>query len=343
MKFVIMAGGRGNRLWPQSAEGKPKQFHALASSGSMLQTTYRNLASRVDAKQIYVATADRYRLLALDQLPELEESRLICEPAQRDTGPSIALSALHFLRAEDDEAMVCLPSDQNVPDTDALLGALAHAAEFAEASGSIVTLGVLPTRGETQYGYIQAERGSALGRIVKVRAFIEKPSEERAIQLACTPDVYWNSGICIWKPSTVRREMKLHQPEMWRRMEEAGERLERIYGELPRLSIDYAILEKSDRLYAIPVALEWDDMGRWTSLERIKAADEAGNIVQGLVEMAGSAGNIVLTDRPTIVIGARDLIVVSLPEGLLVSSKAKESALKAIVQQLENRREESQE
>ena len=343
MKFVIMAGGRGNRLWPQSTEGRPKQFHSLTSSESMLQTTYRNLASRVAESRIFVATAAQFRPLVLEQLPELEENRLISEPQQRDTGPCVAMSALHFLKKQDDEVMVFLPSDQNIPDTGALMDSLTLAAEFAGASGSIVTLGVVPTRGETNFGYIQAERGSAVERISKVKAFIEKPNEGRARELACAPDVYWNSGILIWKPSTIKRAMELYQPAMWKKMEEAGDRLEAIYGELPRLSVDYAVLEKSDELYTIPVSFEWDDMGRWTSLERVKSADETGNILQGPVETSESSNNIVIADRPAIVIGVQDLIIVSSPQGLLVSSKEKESALKAIVQRIENRKENLQE
>lgn len=343
MKFVIMAGGRGNRLWPQSAEGRPKQFHALLSDETMLQTTYRKLASRVSEQRIYVATAALYRSLVREQLPELAENRMIIEPTQRDTGPCVALSALHFLQRQDDEVMVCLPSDQNIPDADALLEALTLGEEFAGASGHIVTLGVVPNRGETSYGYIQSERGSAPGQISKVSAFIEKPGEERAGRLADTPDVYWNSGIFVWKPSAIMREMKLHQPEMWKALAEAGGKLEEVYASLPRISVDYAILEKSDQLYTIPVSFDWDDMGRWTSLARVKEKDAEGNIVQGDIAASESSGNILISDRTAIVIGVQDLIIVSSPQGLLVCAKSKESSLKAIVQQLENRKEGSRE
>lgn len=335
VKIVIMAGGKGNRLWPKSAGGKPKQFLALTSDETLLQAAYRGLARYVPERKLYVATAAPYRALVAEQLPELADDRLIVEPAQRDTGPCVALAAQRFLRANDDEAIVTMPADHLIPDTASLAGLLAEAERHASEGETIVTLGVVPTRPETNYGYIHTVGNGEGAR--RVQAFLEKPSEERARQWIGTPGVYWNSGIFVWKPSTIGAAMERYRPDIWVPLWQAGEDWENAYEALPRISVDYAVLEKSERLLCIPFTFEWDDVGTWKALERFGNADEAGNVVQGDALLADATNNIVFSEkRKAIVIGVRDLIVVSTDEGLLVCHKSSESLLKKYVQQLEN-------
>ncbi|XID90874.1 mannose-1-phosphate guanylyltransferase [Paenibacillaceae bacterium WGS1546] len=338
MKIVIMAGGKGSRLWPRSVEDRPKQFLALASEETMLQQTYRRLARIVPPRKIYVVTAAAFRSLVLEQLPELEEERLILEPVQRDTAPCVALSALHFIRLGDDETLVMMPSDQHIPNVLALNEALIKAEAVADASPSIVTLGVVPVRPETNYGYITASPERTHDGARKVVSFVEKPDLETARQLAAKPDVYWNSGIIVWRPSTIARATETYQPDMWKALARAGDRIAEAYAELPRISVDYAILEKASNLYAIPFRYEWEDMGSWTSFERIReaAADANGNITHGTVHAFESSHNIIFAEgMKTIVIGAEDLIIVSTTEGLLVCHKSKEPDLKSFVQRVE--------
>ncbi|MFC5401651.1 mannose-1-phosphate guanylyltransferase [Cohnella soli] len=340
MKIVIMAGGKGSRLWPRSVDEKPKQFLALTSEETMLQTTYRRLAGVMPSEKLYVVTAATYRPLVFEQLPELEGNRIITEPVQRDTGPCVALSALHFLREGDDEALVMMPSDQHVPNIVALFEALAKAESVADAAGAILTLGIVPARAETNYGYIVASESETLEGARKVVSFVEKPPLEVAQQLVSRSDVYWNGGIIVWKPSTIAQAMKEHQPDLWHRLELAGGHPEKVYGDLPKLSVDYAILEKARNLYTIPFRYEWEDLGSWSSLERVKEedADSDGNIVQGAVHAFESTRNIIFAEgRRAIVIGAEDLIIVSTAEGLLICHKSKEPYLKAIVQQVEKK------
>jgi mannose-1-phosphate guanylyltransferase len=338
MKIIIMAGGKGSRLWPRSLEDRPKQFLALTSEESMLQQTYRRLTRIVPPNRIYVVTAVQYRPLVLEQLPELDEERLILEPVQRDTGPCVALSALHFLLRGEDETLVLMPSDQHIPNVLALNEALCKAENIAEASDAIVTLGIVPARPETHYGYIltSGEKGHEGAR--KVLSFVEKPDRDTALQLAAKPDVFWNSGIIVWRPSTIARAMKEHQPGLWDALATAGTELDLIYALLPKISVDYAVLEKANNLYMIPFRYEWEDLGSWASLERIREeeADSNGNILHGSVHAFDSNHNIIFAEgRKTIVIGAEDLIIVSTSEGLLICHKSKESDLKAIVQRVE--------
>lgn len=335
MKIVIMAGGRGNRLWPKSASGKPKQFIALTSDDTLLQMTYRSLAQYVPETKLFVATAAQYLDLVKEQLPELDPERLIVEPVQRDTGPCIALAALRFIRDDDDEVIVTLPADHLIPDTKALADMLHEAETQAEAGEAIVTLGVVPNRPETNYGYIHTDDDGK--RVRRVRAFLEKPSKERARKWLEMQGVYWNSGIFIWKPSTIAAAMRRYQPSIWLPLIEAPKVEESMYGKLPKISVDYAILEKAEHIYCMPVSFEWDDVGTWRSLERFGKSDESGNIVTGNALLAHATNNIVFSDkRQAIILGADNLIIVATDEGLLVCHKSNEPLLKKYVQQLEN-------
>lgn len=301
----------------------------------MLQTTYRSLARYVDTEKLYVATAAPYLALVQEQLTELDPARLIVEPLQRDTAPCIALTALRFVREGDDEAIVTMPADHLIPDTKALVDKLAEAEAHAQTGETIVTLGVVPNRPETNYGYIHTDDDG--NRVLKVRAFLEKPSKERAEEWLSMPGVYWNSGICIWKPSTIGSAMKRYQPSIWYPLLEAKAIDESVYAKLPRISVDYAILEKSEHTYCIPVSFDWDDVGTWQSLGRFGQTDASGNIAIGNVLLAQATNNIVFSDmRQAIILGADDLIVVATDEGLLVCHKSNEPLLKKYVQQLEN-------
>lgn len=340
MKIVIMAGGKGSRLWPRSVDEKPKQFLALTSELTMLQQTYRSLSEVIPIGQLYVVTATQYHSLVTEQLPELALDHIITEPVQRDTGPCIALSALHFLRKKDDEVLVMMPSDQHVPHVQALTEALRAAEEIANESSNIVTLGIEPVRPETNYGYILASSVVNSSGARRVVTFVEKPDIDAARKLIAERNVYWNSGIIVWKPSTIAAEMREHQPDLWNGLLNAGDDVENVYGRLPRISVDYAILEKSEHLYTIPFGYAWEDLGSWASLERIREeeADRNGNIVHGVVHAFHSNRNIVFSEgRQTIVIGADDLIIVSTAEGLLVCHKSKEPILKSIIQDVEKR------
>lgn len=331
MRVIILAGGRGNRFWPRSTEARPKQFLPLTSRKTMLQITYDLFRSRLPRESLYVATVARYKPLVLQQLEDLGEEQLIVEPEQKDTGPCIALAAHYFLTAEADDVLVTIPSDQHIPDGDALLDALREAERLAVQDRTIVTLGIPPTRPETGYGYILAD-GEDAGPVRRVRSFIEKPEPHRAAVLLQQPNVYWNSGIYVWKPSTIAYYMKREQPDLWRAIREAGEPLETVYSRLPNLSVDYAVVEKADRILTIPVSFEWDDVGSWTSLERIFGKDENGSVIMGEVHSLLSRNNIVFSDsRKALVLGVDNLIIVSTAEGLLVCHKSMEQQIKRLL------------
>lgn len=337
MNAVIMAGGKGSRFWPRSTDAKPKQFLELTASGeTMLQLTYRRLRSWLPKENIYVSTSRKYAALVKEQLRELAADRLIEEPEQRDTAPGIALAALYFLNRGSDEAFVAIPSDQHIPDADALGEALRLCGEVAREERAIATLGIVPSRPETGYGYIEAEPKPYRDDVFRVMSFIEKPDASTAQSLIRRSNIYWNSGIFTWRPSTIAYYMVLHQPQMWAALTGAGEHLETVYASLPKISVDYAILEKADRIFMIPARFEWDDVGNWTALERIRGADRYGNIMEGNVEAVDSAGNIVFSDAPkTVLIGVSDLIVVSTPAGILICRKTMDQRIKSVLEKRE--------
>jgi mannose-1-phosphate guanylyltransferase len=230
-----------------------------------------------------------------------------------------------------------VPSDQYIADEAAYFEALEKAAETARQDGAIVTLGIVPSRPETGYGYIEAvHKAIDDGLAYRVKRFIEKPDQDKANLLVKQSNVYWNSGIFAWRPSTVAAYMEKFQPEMWHMLKQSNEQLQQLYPLLPRISVDYAILEKADLVYCIPIQFGWDDVGTWTALKRLFPNDEQGNLVDGSVHTHEANDNIIFSDKQkTLVIGVEGLIIVSTSEGLLVCHKSEEQAIKKVLQEME--------
>lgn len=330
-----MAGGKGTRFWPRSTEALPKQFLRLTSGNTMLQETWLRFRKWLPRTHVYVVTTSQYHSIVRQQLPELPDHQILVEPDQRDTGPCIALTALYFLQRNSDEVLVTTPSDQYIPDTDEWIKALQLAEKMAHNPNTIITLGIVPTRPETGYGYIEAIENSDNSPVLPVKKFIEKPSLETAKRLISLNHVYWNSGIFVWKPSTISYYMNRHQPVMWKQMREAKDHLESVYTQLPKISVDYAILEKADNLFTIPVTFQWDDVGTWTALDRLQTTDDNGNQIEGNVTVMSTKNCIVHSERQkTIVIGVENLIIVSTQHGLLVCAKSEEQKIKKVLEQI---------
>ncbi|EIT84631.1 mannose-1-phosphate guanylyltransferase [Fictibacillus macauensis ZFHKF-1] len=337
MKAVIMAGGQGTRFWPWSTAQRPKQFLSLRSKDSLLQETYARFLLKLAHEDIYVVTTAEYAPLVLEQLPQLTDERIIIEPCRRDTGPCVALAALSFLRNNDDEVIVTAPSDQYIPDGVAFLEALEVAEEAAKNDAYIVTLGIQPTRPETGYGYIETFPSLVKKQaIVPVKQFVEKPSLSVAQELLKKETIFWNSGIFIWKPSTIAYYMEKHQKELWEKLQNEQLPLQQTYEALPKLSIDYAILEKAAHIYTVPVTFEWDDVGTWGSLERFHDQAEEDNITHGERIVTNGANCTIISQYKTLVLGLSDIIVVCTDEGLLVCHKSEEQHIKERLRQLED-------
>lgn len=338
MKIIIMAGGKGMRFWPKSVERKPKQFLSLVSRETMLQHTYHRFRNWLPSDRIYVVTPKIYQNLVKEQLPEMAEKQLIIEPHQRDTGPCIALTARHFLEEGDDDVLITVPSDHHISDWEALLRILTKAEQTVCRTGAAAVIGIVPTRPDSGFGYIRASNRTDDHEVLKVQEFIEKPPVERARELIRSEDVFWNSGIVVWKPSMIADYMKRHQAEMWSILNGHGD-LSEIYAHLPKISVDYAILEKANDLFCIPATFAWDDVGTWKAIERLHSPDADGNTIMGETLLSMTRNSLIFTEHhKAVVIGVKDLIIVSTPDGLLVCHKSKEDQIKKV---LENLRSES--
>lgn len=328
-----MAGGKGTRFWPNSTASKPKQFLSLLSQQSLLQETYARFSKRLPANQIYVATIKAYVEHVVLQLPDLPLGQLIIEPEGRDTGPCAALTALHFLHREEDHVLVMIPSDQYIADDDPLWDALELAQTTATDSRSTIMLGVHPTRPETGYGYICTDEAAEVDTTIRpVVSFIEKPASDIASQLYQKNHIYWNSGIFIWRPSTIAYLMDTHCPEIWKPLLNHYPQIDAVYAELPQRSVDFAIIEKAEQLYVIPIQFVWDDVGTWNALQRHHATDVSGNLTKGPIQTQQAQNNIIFSDKAAVIIGVDNLIIASSDEGILVCHRSEEHRLKEMIQ-----------
>lgn len=334
---VIMAGGSGTRFWPLSREVLPKQFISFIDNETLLQRTYRLYRRWLQTEQVHVITTKNYRNLVKEQLPELSLEQLIVEPASRDTAACIALTAISFLNKGSDEVLIFAPSDHYISNENALRQSLEQAVEAVrEAPLSVITIGIVPTRAETGYGYIRTDESPARNGLYRAQSFVEKPDKAKAEALIQEHHVFWNSGILVWKPSAIRHYMLRLQPELWKCISEKDDNWESHYEGLPRISIDYAILEKVDSIYTVPYDFFWDDVGVWTALERFHRADQNGNIVLGCskdeVYSMESERNIIYAEQGKVaVLGASDLIIVSTSNGLLICNKSCEQKIKSVI------------
>ncbi|MTT30898.1 NTP transferase domain-containing protein [Terrilactibacillus sp. BCM23-1] len=343
MKVVIMAGGMGTRFWPWSVKDRPKQFLPLISEETMLQQTYQRFQNWLPLDKIYIVTSKEYVPLVEDQLPNLYKSQMIVEPLSRDTGPCLALTALRLLE-ENDEPFAAVPADHYIPEESSLPKLFQLAEEVAEKGRSIVTLGIEPTRPEPGYGYLQVEEGDYQSKVLPVKKFIEKPNKKKARELLKSNRVYWNSGIFIWKPSTIIYYMKKFQPKMWQILSHHMDDLEQAYSKIRKTSIDYAILEKAASVYTIPSHFKWDDVGNWSAWERHHQKSELGNVVSGDVYLQSTKNCSIKSEKQkTIVIGVEDLIIASTDEGLLICHKSQEQKIKEIIKEMSKGKEDQSE
>ena len=325
-----MAGGVGTRFWPWSVKKKPKQFLSLMSENTMLQETYNRFRYFLPSEKIYIVTTEEYVPIVKEQLPDFNINQIIKEPYQRDTGPCIALTALHFLKENDDEVFAAVPADHFIGGNDSLIEAFTAAEEIAKMEHTIVTFGIRPTRAETGYGYIRCEPNERdSNSILRVKEFIEKPSQKNAEKLLERKNIFWNSGIFVWKPSTIAYYMEKFQPDMWKTLSDSSIGIEQRYESLPKISIDYAILEKADKIYTIQAKFDWDDVGSWKSLERLNEKEGSDNILLGEIKTFLTNNCIIrLENKKAVVVGVEDLIIASTNEGLLVCHKSQEQNIK---------------
>jgi mannose-1-phosphate guanylyltransferase/mannose-6-phosphate isomerase len=340
---VILAGGTGTRLWPLSRELYPKQLLNLTDDKSLLQATILRIMSLPDMlPPLVVVVAEEHRFLTLNQIKELglpEPLRIILEPVGRDTAPAICAAAVDASSFHpEDTVLLVLPADHLIRNKQAFIQGVAQAKELAD-QGCLVTFGIKPHSPETGFGYIEKGEGH------EVMSFVEKPDLETAKQYLAKGNYFWNSGMFAFSLKTFFKEVKEHAPETCSNMEKAvrkGEpdepffRLERNSMEACEcLSIDYALMEKSDRVAMVPVDMEWNDIGSWRALWDVSNKDQGGNVVQGDVILEDVHNSLIRSENRLVAgVGLRDILVVETADAVLVAPMDRAQDVKKIVPRL---------
>jgi mannose-1-phosphate guanylyltransferase len=337
---VVMAGGRGERFWPLSTSKLPKPFIPLLGPTSLLQDTVARMQPHVPPDRMLISIGAEHEEIARQQLPQIPAGNFIVEPVGRDTSACLAFCALHLERRDPEGTMLALPADHFIGDADAYLKTIqAGIAELEGAAG--VVFGVTPTRPETGYGYILAEKPTIGNGAWPVIRFIEKPDAQAAEQYMASGNYFWNSGIFLWSNRTLLDLFQKHMPETYGGMcrlrpllgnSANSAQIRETFASLPRISIDYGIMEKTSGLRLVPARFPWDDIGNWAALERALVPDNGGNIAQGTHVALDSSGCILYAQSGTIAtFGVSDLVVVQAYGKVLVCSKDKASDLKRLV------------
>lgn len=337
---VILAGGKGERFWPVSRRQRPKQFLSLDGSGfSLLQATAKRLLPVAgDWDSLWVITAAHLAEGVRSQLPDLPEANLLVEPEGRDTAPAVAWATLEVAQRYGEEAIVgFFPADHWIADEAAYRETLSAAAQLAQQQGAIATLGITPTYPATGYGYI--EQGAIVDQLAghtgyRVARFTEKPDQEKAQQFIDSGRFSWNSGMFIFPAGVMLRELDQYAATMMNALRTQGSAA---YPTLSKLSIDYAVMERTERACVMPVSFGWDDLGDWNAVERLLQSPQQDNVALARHVGLDTRGSVVYAsdaDEVIVTIGLEDVVVVRDGKATLVVHKSRTQDIKKAVKAL---------
>ena len=337
--LVIMAGGVGSRFWPMSTPDKPKQFIDVLGVGrTLLQLTYDRFEGICPPENTWVVTNKKYVELVREQLPEIPEENILCEPCRRNTAPCIAYVSWRIMKKDPRANVVVTPSDHIVMNNDEFRRVIAESLKFTKNSDAILTLGMKPTRPETGYGYIKADLAySAISNreVYRVDSFKEKPSFEIAQGYLMDKSYFWNAGIFVWNINTIENAFRIYQPAMTRIFDrlkdylgtdKEQEKIDEMFPECENISVDYAIMEKAEDIYIYPADFGWSDLGTWGSLhEKVKKDLYENACIGENIEMHDSHNCIIhTTQAKRVVVQGLDGYIVAEKDGTLLICKLSE-------------------
>jgi mannose-1-phosphate guanylyltransferase len=353
---VIIAGGKGTRFWPLSRSQRPKQLLKILSPKSLIrETAERILPLSGRDRTIVVTVADQLSALR-KELPGLPRRNFLAEPRGNNTAPCIGLAALEVVARDPGAVMVVLPADHWVRDVKGFRGTMRSAVEIAARHDSLVTIGIRPNYPETGYGYIIRKKLLGGKAAYQVKRFTEKPTLSRAQQLI-RQGALWNSGIFVWKASTLLELMRRYQPAIFKGLEQIKKAtgktsltsptakitniIEREYKKMPNISIDYAVLEKAGsegKVVTLEADFGWSDVGSWAAVHRMLPHDENGNAGNGKWLTLGAKNSFVhAQDRLVVLLGVKDTVVVDTPDALLVGDIKRSQEVRDLVDELNNK------
>ncbi|WP_299890047.1 mannose-1-phosphate guanylyltransferase [uncultured Lacinutrix sp.] len=346
---ILMAGGVGSRFWPVSTQDFPKQFHDMLGTGdTLIQKTFKRLANLIPQENIFILTNERYNDLVFEQLPGVTKRQVVLEPAMRNTAPCILYASLKIQKENPDAVMIVAPSDHWIEDEKAFSDNVQDAFNFCSKSEALMTLGIKPTFPNTGYGYIEFDKNTN-ETIKAVNQFREKPDYETAKDFIAQGNFLWNAGIFIWSVKSVLKAFKNNQPELFLLFENGiavyntdfeDDFIRDNYGKAENVSVDYAIMEKSQNVYVLPATFDWNDLGTWGSLyDKLDKDNDNNAVVNARTLTEDASGNMIRTksDKIVVIDGLEDYIIVDKDEVLLIYPKTKEQDIKKVLQQVKEK------
>jgi len=345
---ILMAGGVGSRFWPVSTKNFPKQFHDMLGTGeTLLQKTFNRLTNIIPSENIFILTNEIYNDLVFEQIPQLTKRQVVLEPAMRNTAPCILYAALKIQKENSEAVMIVAPSDHWIENEKAFTDNVQEAFDFCQKNDALMTLGIKPAFPNTGYGYIEYEKES--NELIKsVSTFKEKPDYATAKEYIAQGNFLWNAGIFMWSVKSAVDAYKKNQPDLFGLFEKGcdvyntdfeDDFVRDNYGKAENISVDYAIMERSDNVFVLRATFDWNDLGTWGSLyDKLEKDDSKNAIVNARVISEESSGNMVRTANNKIVVidGLQDFIVVDKDEVLLIYPKSKEQDIKKVLQKVKD-------
>lgn len=346
---AIMAGGIGSRFWPASRSDRPKQFLDILGTGkSLIRSTFERYLEICPTENIFILTNLDYIDLVREQLPELGDDQILGEPMRKNTAPCIAYVSYKINKRNPDANIIVAPSDHIILNEEKYREVSLKALDFVSRNDALCTMGILPSRPDTGYGYIQYLHEPVEDGIHQVKTFTEKPNLETAKMFVASGEFLWNAGIFIWNVKSIINAFEQYLPDVKDAFQEVADdinsnaepfAIKKAFGHCPNISIDFGIMEKASNVYVLPAEFGWSDLGTWASLHAEKAKDDNRNAVTGQnVKLYDSSENMISVPRDKLVViqGLSNYIVVDTGDVLLICDKDQEQSIKYITQDLKN-------
>ena len=335
---VILAGGVGSRFWPLSTPERPKQLLPLVTEAPMLRDTLDRLSTLAPPERTLVLTNASLCDAIRELEPAIPAENVIAEPRPAGTCAALAWAARTIAaRSGPDAVMICVHADWCIGDVEAFRDTLAAAAEIADRERALVTVGIVPSRPDPGFGYIQPGEplaGNNERDAHRVARFVEKPDRARAAEMV-DAGYLWNSGIFAWRVGDLLDEIRAHTPEVQPALEAAGDDMAEFFRTTKSVAIDVGVLERSSRVLVLPGRFGWDDVGTWAALHRVREQDEQGNAAQGRLHAVRSSGNVVHAEHGSVVLyGVQDLVVVVQDGLVMVTTRESAADLKGLLDSL---------